>query len=65
MRPGHLTDEDGTGRVALAEATEYGNIPRADVAAVLVALLDRPDTGGQAFDLIGGDTPIPAAVDTL
>lgn len=65
VRPGHLTDEDGTGRVALAEATEYGNIPRADVAAVLVALLDRPDTGGQAFDLIGGETPIPAALDTL
>jgi uncharacterized protein YbjT (DUF2867 family) len=62
VRPGHLTDEEGTGRVTIAESTEYGNIPRADVAAVLVALLDAPNTGGHAFDLIGGDTAIPDAV---
>jgi uncharacterized protein YbjT (DUF2867 family) len=62
VRPGHLTDEEGTGRVAIAESTEYGNIARADVAAVLVALLDAPNTGGHAFDLIGGDTAIPDAV---
>lgn len=62
VRPGHLTDEPGTGRVAIAESTGLGSIPRADVAAVLVALLDAPDTGGHAFDLISGDTAIPDAV---
>ena len=62
VRPGHLTDEAGTGRVTAAEATGYGSIPRADVAAVLVALLDAPGTAGRTFELIGGDTPITEAV---
>lgn len=62
LRPGLLTDEDGTGRVTVAEATGRGSIPRRDVAAVLVALLDAPDTGGRTVELIGGPTPIPDAV---
>jgi nucleoside-diphosphate-sugar epimerase len=65
VRPGHLTDDAGTGRVAAADATGYGNIPRADVAAVLVALLDAPESGGRTFELISGDTPIPEAVAAL
>jgi uncharacterized protein YbjT (DUF2867 family) len=65
VRPGHLTDEAGTGRVTAADATGYGNIPRADVAAVLVALLDAPSTTGRTFELIGGETPIPDAVAAL
>jgi uncharacterized protein YbjT (DUF2867 family) len=65
VRPGHLTDEPGTGRVAIAESTDLGSIPRADVAAVLVAALDTPGAGGHAFDLIGGDSPIAEAVAAL
>lgn len=62
VRPGRLTDEPGTGRVEIAESTRLGSIPRADVAAVLVAVLDAPGTGGHAFDLISGDTTILEAV---
>jgi uncharacterized protein YbjT (DUF2867 family) len=65
VRPGHLTDGAGTGRVAIAESTGRGAIPRADVAAVLVAVLDEPGTGGQSFDLISGETPITEAVAAL
>lgn len=65
VRPGHLTDDAGTGRVAIAESTGPGAIPRADVAAVLVAVLDEPGTGGQSFDLISGETPIAEAVSAL
>jgi uncharacterized protein YbjT (DUF2867 family) len=65
VRPGHLTDDAGTGRVAIAESTGRGAIPRADVAAVLVAVLDEPGTGGQSFDLISGETPIAEAVAAL
>jgi uncharacterized protein YbjT (DUF2867 family) len=65
VRPGHLTDGAGTGRVAIAESTGRGAIPRADVAAVLVAVLDEPGTGGQSFDLISGETPIAEAVAAL
>jgi uncharacterized protein YbjT (DUF2867 family) len=62
VRPGLLTDEPGTGRVTIAAETARGSIPREDVAAVLVALLDAPETAGHTFELIGGDTPIAEAV---
>src|SRR3954447_11921122 len=65
VRPGHLTDDAGTGRVAIAESTGRGAIPRADVAAVLVAVLDEPRTAGDSFDLISGETPIYEAVAAL
>jgi uncharacterized protein YbjT (DUF2867 family) len=65
VRPGHLTDDAGTGRVAIAESTARGAIPRADVAAVLVAVLDEPRTAGRSFDLISGETPISEAVAAL
>ena len=65
MRPGSLTDDAGTGRVTIAESTGRGSIPREDVAAVLVAVLDEPRTAGQSFDLISGETPITEAVAAL
>jgi uncharacterized protein YbjT (DUF2867 family) len=65
VRPGHLTDDAGTGRVAIAESTGRGSIPRADVAAVLVAVLDEPATAGRSFDLISGDAAIGEAVAAL
>src|SRR3954451_11093874 len=58
VRPGRLTDDAGTGRVAIGERLERGEVPRADVAAVLAAGLDTPSTIGRAFDLVGGETPI-------
>jgi uncharacterized protein YbjT (DUF2867 family) len=65
VRPGLLTDEAPTGRVRVAESTGRGSIPRADVAAMLVALLDAPATAGVTFELISGDTPIADAVSAL
>lgn len=65
VRPGALTDEPATGRVTVAESTGRGSIPREDVAALLVAVLDEPRTAGQRFDLISGDTPIADAVAAL
>ena len=62
VRPGRLTDEPATGKVAAGTDTGYGSIPRADVAAVLVAVLDTPQTAGLTFDVISGDTAIPDAL---
>jgi len=62
LRPGGLTDDPGTGTVTLAEHTDRGSVTRDDVAAVIVALLDAPGTAGLTLDLIGGPTPIPAAI---
>jgi uncharacterized protein YbjT (DUF2867 family) len=62
VRPGHLTNDPGTGRVELSDQTGRGDISRADVAAVLLAVLDTPATAGRTFELISGDTPIVDAM---
>ncbi|WP_019925710.1 NAD(P)H-binding protein [Nocardia sp. BMG111209] len=63
VRPGSLTDEPGTGLVTLTEPPgARGAIPRADVAAVLAAVLDAPGTVGRTLELIAGPTPIDRAV---
>ena len=65
VRPGGLTNAPGTGRVSLGEHLRHGQVPRDDVAAVLVAVLDSPNTIGRTVDLVGGETPIDEAVQAL
>jgi nucleoside-diphosphate-sugar epimerase len=62
VRPGLLTNDPGTGRVTIADHTGHESIPREDVAAVLLAVLDTPGTAGQTFEVVSGDTPIADAV---
>ncbi len=62
IRPGRLTNDTGTGRVALSENGERGEIPREDVAAVLATVLHAPSTIGKTLDLISGDVPFEEAV---
>ena len=61
LRPGRLTNEPGTGLVRLAVHTGRGTVPRDDVAAVLLALLDIPVVG-VTLELVTGDTPVYEAV---
>lgn len=62
VKPGRLTDEEGTGKVALDPNLPKGEIPREDVAAVLVEILETPETAHVELDLISGDMPIPESV---
>ncbi|MDP4511205.1 SDR family oxidoreductase [Nonomuraea turcica] len=64
VRPGRLTDEPGTGLVRLAPEVPPGSVPRDDVAAVIMALLDNPGTAGQTLELVSGATPIRTLVAT-
>jgi nucleoside-diphosphate-sugar epimerase len=64
VRPGALTDDPGTGRVTLGHGIERGEVPRDDVAAVLVAMLDAGKTN-EVVELTAGDTPIAEAVAAL
>jgi uncharacterized protein YbjT (DUF2867 family) len=64
LRPGGLTDEPGTGRVTLARRVARGSVPRDDVAAVLLALLDSPRNGA-VVELVSGSTPVGEAVAAL
>lgn len=65
VRPGRLTDDPGTGRVLAAPTTEYGEIPREDVAAVLAACLADEGTVRSQFDVISGDRPVTEALADL
>lgn len=64
LRPGALTDDAGTGRVTLAAEVDRAPIPRADVAAVVVAVLDDDATIGGQWELVSGDVPITEALAT-
>ena len=66
VRPGGLTDAPATGRVRLAAPpVPRGTIPRADVAAVIAALLSDPRARHQKLELVSGDTPVADAVHLL
>ncbi|NKQ53368.1 NAD(P)H-binding protein [Amycolatopsis sp. K13G38] len=62
LRPGRLTDEPGTGEVHLADSVDYGEIPRADVAAVIVALLEEQRSYRRTLEVVGGNSPIDEAI---
>jgi uncharacterized protein YbjT (DUF2867 family) len=63
VRPGGLTNDPGTGRIEAAESLGHrGSIPRDDVAATLVAVLDEPDTIGKTFEILSGDAEIADAL---
>ncbi|WP_432562206.1 NAD(P)-binding oxidoreductase [Kineococcus sp. SYSU DK003] len=65
LRPAGLLDEPGTGRVRLDPAVDSGRVPRADVAAVCLGLLDRlvaGDAPAAVLGLEGGDVPVAEAV---
>ncbi|MDC9822377.1 SDR family oxidoreductase [Devosia sp. ZB163] len=66
IEPGQLTDEPGTGKVTMTEeALDIGPIPRADVAAVTVAVVEEPRTAGHVYQVIGGQTAIDTALEAL
>jgi nucleoside-diphosphate-sugar epimerase len=65
VRPGGLTDEPATGLVRVGERLERGQVPRADVAAVLAAVLAAPGAIGKSFDLVSGEVPVEQAVASL
>ncbi|KAI9838088.1 MAG: hypothetical protein M1819_006243 [Sarea resinae] len=64
LRPGALSDEAPTGKVALGKTDARGSVSRGDVAAVAARLLERPDTRGW-FDLLEGEEPVESAVERV
>lgn len=66
VRPGQLTNDEGTGKVNLSEKLEeLGKIPRQDVARVLLAALDSDHTNNRVFEVVSGDTPVSEALAKL
>lgn len=66
VRAGVLTNEDGEGKIKAAYQLEGdGDIPRADVAATLIACLDRDYGTGLTFEVISGEDKIENAIEHL
>ena len=63
LRPGTLSDAPGTGRVTLGPAIAYGDVPREDVAATLVGLVEHPALRHRIIELTQGDVPVDEALD--
>jgi len=62
LRPGWLNDEPGTRRVLIGSDVPEGDIPRADVAAVVAAVLDDDGTIGRQWELVQDGLPIIQAI---
>lgn len=65
VRPGRLTDDPPTGLVQTGGCLGRVEIPRADVAAVLAAVLAAGNTIGKTFEVVSGATPVAQAVSAL
>jgi uncharacterized protein YbjT (DUF2867 family) len=65
VRPGMLTDDDGTGLVWVGEEERRAAVTRDDVAAVLAGCLEEPRTVRKTFVLLQGETPIAEALASL
>ncbi|WP_018883902.1 SDR family oxidoreductase [Paenibacillus massiliensis] len=65
IRPGGLVNEEATGGIQIGEDASRRTIPRADVAAIVVAALNEPTTIRRAFDVISGNMPISLALQRL
>src|SRR3546814_1378671 len=58
LRPCTLVDAPGTGRVRTGLAIPYGDVPRDDLAATLLEIIERPAVSRLIIELTAGDTPV-------
>jgi uncharacterized protein YbjT (DUF2867 family) len=65
IHPGLLTNNDGTGQIEAAIEVERGEIPREDVASVILASLENAKTIGKEFQIVTGTKPIKEAIDAI
>jgi nucleoside-diphosphate-sugar epimerase len=65
VRPGRLTDAPGTERVRIDLEPFRGEVPRADVAAVLDGLLARSILVNRILYVNAGETPVTEALQTI
>jgi len=66
VRPGGLTDEPGSGRVAVRERLgRSGQVAREDVALVLLESLERANVVRRTFEVLQGDVPVRDALAAL
>ncbi|MFG6147155.1 SDR family oxidoreductase [Halobacillus sp. B23F22_1] len=65
VRPGALTDDEGTTKIKVGEKVERGEVPRADVAKTMITCMQYQNAYHKTFEMISGDTQIEEALKTL
>ncbi|MDQ0484878.1 SDR family oxidoreductase [Guptibacillus hwajinpoensis] len=65
IHPGALSNDDGIGKVNAASKVERNEIPREDVASVIVATLENDATIGKEFQVVTGTNSIKDEIDSL
>jgi nucleoside-diphosphate-sugar epimerase len=65
LRPGRLTDEPATGQARIDTHPFRGEVARADVAAVIAALLPDRRAAGRTLYVNGGQEPIAQALSSV
>ncbi|OLT16802.1 NAD-dependent dehydratase [Serinicoccus sp. CUA-874] len=76
VAPGQLSLDEPTGSIEVrgsgpgsdpqpSDGSELASVPRADVAAVIAAVVGREDLTGRMIEFVGGDTPIDQALDEV
>ncbi|MHC8361627.1 NAD(P)-binding oxidoreductase [Pseudomonas sp. LS2P72] len=62
LRPGTLLNSPGTGKVHAGLAIPYGDVPRDDVAAALLQIIEKPGVYRVIIELTQGVTPVDEAI---
>lgn len=65
IRPGMLVDDAPTGLIDMGPDVARGQVTRADVAAVVSAVIDDPRTVTRQWNLVNGSTPIADSITAL
>jgi uncharacterized protein YbjT (DUF2867 family) len=66
IRPGGLTNEEGTGRIEAAQSLgRRGEISRDDVARTFAEALEMRNTYHKTFEILAGETPIREALEKV
>jgi uncharacterized protein YbjT (DUF2867 family) len=65
LRPVGLTDDPASDAISTEPDSGVETIPRADVAAAVVAVLDEPRTAGMTIVLRSGSETVAAAIESL
>ena len=65
VHPGALTNDKGKGNVEVATKLEIGEVPREDVAGVILHTIDDTKLIGKEFQVVSGNMPIKAALQSI
>lgn len=65
IHPGLLTNDPGINKVEAAETVGRNEIPREDVAEVILACLENDATINKEFQVVSGEQSVKQAIDSL